>query len=101
MNTNIIKPLTPIEFPKVEFQLKPEETPEKVNFSEVIMGQIHQLNELEAASSKITSDFAAGKIDNIHEVMIAAEKSSLALSLAVQIKTKLTEAYSEIIRMQV
>jgi flagellar hook-basal body complex protein FliE len=45
--------------------------------------------------------FAIGDIDNIHEVMIAQEKATVALQYTVQIRDKVLEAYNEIMRMQI
>ena len=50
-------------------------------------------------SDKLTEDFATGKNNNIHEVMIAAEKADLSLRFLLQIRNKLLDAYQEITRM--
>jgi flagellar hook-basal body complex protein FliE len=47
----------------------------------------------------MTEDFAIGKNNNIHEVMIAAEKAGLSLKFLMQIRNKLLDAYQEIMRM--
>ena len=44
---------------------------------------------------------ASGGDISAHEVMIAAEKSNLSLQMAVQIRNKLINAYTEITGMQV
>ena len=44
---------------------------------------------------------ASGGDISAHEVMIAAEKSNLSLQMAVQIRNKLINAYTEINGMQV
>jgi flagellar hook-basal body complex protein FliE len=49
----------------------------------------------------LTEDFAAGRTDNIHQVMIAAEKSDIALQFTMQIRNKILDAYNEIMRMQI
>ncbi len=41
-----------------------------------------------------------GDIDNIHDVMIASQKAELSLSFAIEIRNKLMDAYSEIMRLQ-
>ena len=50
-------------------------------------------------SDRLTEDFAMGKNNNIHEVMIAAEKAGISLRFLMQIRNKLLDAYQEIIRM--
>jgi len=49
----------------------------------------------------MTDDFAQGKISNIHEVIIEAEKASIALRLTVEVRNRIVEAYREIMRMQI
>lgn len=44
---------------------------------------------------------AAGKVTDLHDVMITAEKANLALQLTIQVRNKVLEAYQEIMRMPV
>jgi flagellar hook-basal body complex protein FliE len=52
--------------------------------------QVHTLND----------KFLVGEAD-VNEVLIAASKAELSLSLTAQIRNKVVEAYQEIMRMQV
>ena len=56
-------------------------------------------HQIKATDEKV-KDFAVGKSHNIHEIMIAGEKSNLSFKLLMQIRNKLLEAYHEIMRMQ-
>jgi flagellar hook-basal body complex protein FliE len=40
-------------------------------------------------------------MDNLHQVMITAEKASVTLQTTLEIRNKVVEAYQEIMRMQV
>lgn len=71
------------------------------SFRDMLLNEIYKVSDLEKASDSITSDFISGKTDNIHSVMIAAEKASIALKLMVEIRDKVIDAYNEIMRMQV
>jgi flagellar hook-basal body complex protein FliE len=42
----------------------------------------------------------SGKHANIHQTMIAAEKSSVAFELLMQVRNKAVDAYEKIMRMQ-
>jgi flagellar hook-basal body complex protein FliE len=42
-----------------------------------------------------------GEINNLHSIMISAEKADITLSLALQIRNKVIEAYENIMRMQI
>lgn len=62
---------------------------------------VGEVNATANYSSEMQQAFAAGENVQLHDVMIAAEKSSVAVQLATQIRNKLLEAYQEISRMQV
>lgn len=46
-------------------------------------------------------DLAMGKNVELHDVMIATEKASVAVQLTMQVRNKLVESYQEVMRMQV
>lgn len=74
---------------------------EAVNFKDLLMDALENVNSLETESAKMTEDFIAGRTDNIHQVMIAGEKASIALQFVMEVRNKVLEAYQEIMRMQV
>ncbi|ABN51702.1 MAG TPA: flagellar hook-basal body complex protein FliE [Hungateiclostridium thermocellum] len=71
------------------------------SFSDYLKNAIKQVDELEKQSKAVAEDFAAGKTDNIHEVMIAAQKADIAIQFTLQIRNKILDAYNEIMRMQI
>ena len=71
------------------------------SFKSTINSFLTDVNSLLNDSGKQVQDLAAGKVDNIHDVMIAAEKANISLELVVEIRNKLLEAYQEMMRMQV
>ena len=44
---------------------------------------------------------AAGKIENVHEVMLAEVEADLSFKMLAQTRNKLVEAYKEVMRMQI
>ena len=42
-----------------------------------------------------------GKIEDLHQVILAGEKAALALQMTLQVRNKVVEAYQELMRMQV
>lgn len=71
----------------------------QTSFTESLKTAIDSLNETQQASDKMTQDLAAGKVDNLHDVMIASQKASVALDAAVQVQKKAIDAYTEMMRM--
>ncbi len=69
-------------------------------FGDALKKAMQDLTALEKDSSVKVSELASGKLENVHDLMIAMEKSKLALGLAVEVRNKLIEGYKEIMRMQ-
>ena len=63
-------------------------------------GCLNNVNALEQESAGITEDFISGRTDNIHSVLIAAEKASIS-QFIMEVRNKVIEAYQEIMRMQI
>jgi len=66
-------------------------------FGSLLSEAVSRAGGLERASDDAGQRFAAGDPSvGIHEVMIASEKSSIALRFAVTLKNKAIEAYREL-----
>lgn len=74
---------------------------QSVDFGEVLKQAIGEVNGLDQQSAEMKTKLLTGQVDDIHQVMIAAEKADLAFQLTVQIRNKVIEAYQEIMRMQI
>jgi flagellar hook-basal body complex protein FliE len=72
-----------------------------IPFSDYLKKALNSTNDLLVNSEKLADDFAAGRTDNIHDVTLAAEKADVALQFTLQIRNKIMDAYSEIMRMQI
>lgn len=72
-----------------------------IPFSDYLQQAMNNTNSLLIEADNLVNDFAAGKIDNIHQVAIAAEKADVAFQFTMQIRNKIMDAYSEIMRMQI
>ena len=71
-----------------------------VSFADVLKAGLNQVNNLQKEADSLAAKFAAGETDNIHGVLIAGEKADIALQLATAVRSKLLDAYQEIMRMQ-
>lgn len=70
------------------------------SFTSTIKNSLNQVNELETAKAQAITDFASGRNQNVHELMITMQKSSMAMKLTSAVRGKILEAYKEIARMQ-
>ncbi|OZU90324.1 flagellar hook-basal body complex protein FliE [Virgibacillus indicus] len=73
----------------------------QADFADTLKSAIDSVNNAQVASDNKTEALAAGKIDDLHDVMITAQKASITLETTVQIQRKAIDAYNEIMRMQV
>lgn len=71
------------------------------SFKKAFNDALHRVNNLQKKSDSMTEKLALGKVDNIHQVMIASEKAKLSLDLTLEIRNKVVNAYNKIMRMQV
>ena len=71
------------------------------NFQALLKENINKVNNLQLDSNQLTEDFALGKTDNIHQVMIAGEKAETSMQLTLAVQNKVIDAYKEIMRLQV
>src|SRR3990170_6886870 len=62
---------------------------------------LSELGNSSRAADGAMTDLATGGGNDLHDVVISMQMESLAFDLAVQIRNRLVDAYSEIFRMQV
>ena len=93
------------EFSRTEFpQLPRGENPiEKGGgtFGEMLAGSLKDVNELQKDANKAIQKLVSGESKNIHETMLMVEKAEIAFKTMNQIRTKVINAYKEIMRMQI
>lgn len=75
------------------------------DFSSILQDAIVQsLNNTQSlidSAERAEIEFALGKSDNTHELMIAQNKANLAVSYTVAVRDRFLDAYKEIMNMQV
>lgn len=71
------------------------------SFGEFLVDSLKKANELELESERLNAALAAGRIEDISQVVVASQKAEIALQLTLQLRNRATQAYQEIMRMQV
>lgn len=74
---------------------------EQAKFANALKKAIENVNDAQNLSDVKTEALVRGEIDDLHDVMITAQKASITLETTVQIQRKVIDAYNEIMRMQV
>ena len=69
------------------------------SFKDLFTEMINSVNDLQKDSEEIQQAFLAGEPVELHEVMIKAEEAGLAMDMLLEIRNKLTSAFSEMMRM--
>ncbi len=80
-------------------ETKPQE--ETKSFGDYLTAALKKTNELQLDSDKQNALLAAGRIDDVSQVVIASQKADIALQLTLQLRNRALSAYQEIMRMQV
>lgn len=71
------------------------------SFSESLNGGLNSVDDSIKAADRAQEALATGEDISVHDVMIAAEKASLNLQMAMQLRNKLMMAYTEINNVKV
>ncbi len=78
-----------------------ENQQEAVSFADYLKNALNNVSDMQNYSEEAANALAAGKTDNIDEVVIAGQKAEVALLLTLQVRNKILDAYNEIMRMQI
>ena len=70
-------------------------------FGAALGDALKQLDSTQAAADQQTQALATGKATDMSSVVMAVEKASLEVQLATQVRSKTTDAFNELMRMQV
>ena len=93
--------MTPVKM-QAESHLGEDEPAQTVSaFGEYLKNALGEVNSLQKESDNMSKALAAGQVEDISQVVIAAEKADIALQLTLAVRNKAVEAYQEIMRMQV
>ena len=71
------------------------------SFTEMLVNSMSKVNVLQNEANTAIEKLAAGKNKNIHETMLAVERADIAFKTMNQIRSKVIDAYKEVLRMQV
>lgn len=90
--------LTPITPVSLEFD--PNLQKNEGDFSKFLTDALFQVDALQKKADVATIELATGQVQDLSEVMVALEKASLSMSMAVATRDKMIDAYNQVIRMQ-
>ena len=71
------------------------------SFGEFLTDALKATNDLQQQSEALNAALAAGRVEDVSQVMVASQKAEIAVQLALQMRNRAVAAYQEIMRMQV
>ena len=71
------------------------------NLGKSITAGLTSVSDAKHAADKAQEILATGGDVSVHDVMIAAEKASLSMQMAVQLRNRMISAYTEITNMAI
>lgn len=89
-----------VPLPKPEIVLPGPEV-EGSSFGKTLSDFVENVNELQKVADRKALGFATGQVQDIHEVVSAAEEAGIALQLLMEMRNKVVEAYRDLMRMQI
>lgn len=71
------------------------------SFGQMLMESLAKVNDLQQEADVAMQKLASGESKNLHETLLAVEKADIAFRTMNQVRTKVIDAYKEIMRMQI
>ena len=71
------------------------------DFASQLRQQLEHVSQMQHEADKGVQNLLTGQSDNITEAFVTARKAEVAFSLLMEIRNKLTEAYSELRQLRV
>ncbi|HAR63140.1 MAG: flagellar hook-basal body complex protein FliE [Candidatus Margulisiibacteriota bacterium] len=71
------------------------------SFKKTLINNLNETNKALVTADNLSQDFALGRNTDMHKVMMAMERASVAMQYTVQVRNKLVEGMQELLRMQV
>lgn len=77
-------------------QIEPEKS-----FTDVLSEAVSKVNDEQLAAQQKVEQYVSGSGPSLHETLISLEKADVSFRMMMQVRNKLMDAYSEIMRTQV
>jgi flagellar hook-basal body complex protein FliE len=95
-----IQPLQPAQALTQIEPLKPADSGAGA-FGQLIGNVLRDANQSQNEASAAIAQLAAGKTDNVHQVMIALGKAEISFNYMLEIRNRLLDAYKQVMQMQI
>ncbi len=91
-----------VESPQTPTLDKTEQTQGGIDFAKELQTHLDRVNHIQTNAEQLSHRFSMGDDSvNLSDVMIAGQKSSIALQTTIQVRNKMVSAYHDIMNMQI
>ena len=70
-----------------------------VDFAQTLQGALHKVSAVQKRSADMQVAYETGEVTDIAQVMLARQEAGIAFEATLQVRNKLLNAYTEIMRM--
>jgi len=70
-------------------------------FGKMLENLVGEADSLQKESDAAVKKFATGEIEDVHQVMLSMNRADLSFRMMLEVRNKLMDAYSDVMRMQV
>jgi flagellar hook-basal body complex protein FliE len=71
------------------------------DFGQLVGNLLRDVNQSQNQASDAVAQLAAGKADNVHQVMIALGKAEVSFNYMLEVRNRLLDAYKQVMQMQI
>lgn len=93
-------PIGPIESTSLQGVVLTENSVKKPDIASHFGEFLSKANNIMQEAEHIGEEFAAGKHNNIHETMMAAERATISFKLVGAVRNRVLNAYNEVMNMR-
>lgn len=67
-------------------------------FTNTLKDSLAKVNDLQGEKSRMIEEFASGKEQNVHELMITMQKAGTAMEMTAAVRNKVMQAYKKLMQ---
>jgi len=71
------------------------------DFGQVVGNLLQDVNQSQNQAADAVAQLAAGKTDNVHQVMIALGKAEVSFNYMLEVRNRLLDAYKQVMQMPI
>jgi flagellar hook-basal body complex protein FliE len=100
MSIDAIAPVAGLAAPTVNLGTSSANPSSGGDFASQLSASLQHLQDVQTNADNLAVQAATGQLADVHDYIIAATEANLTTQLAVQVRNKALDAFSEIMRMQ-